>query len=280
MVKAYYLLTKPGILIGNIITAIGGFFLVSKGDINPWLLFATLLGLACVMASGCVFNNYLDRVADEKMERTKDRALAKGEISIRSALVFAVMLGLAGAFVLSVSTNLLTLSIALGGFFVYVVLYTIWKYKTTHATLIGSIAGAAPPVVGYCAVSNCFDTGAFLLFLVLVLWQMPHFFSIAIFRQEEYAAASIPVLPIKRGMHATKVQMVLYIVAFMGACALLTFFGYVGYLFLAMALVLGAAWLYLCVQGFKSSNDKLWARKMFRFSLVVITFLSIMICVN
>lgn len=279
MVKTYFLLTKPGIVIGNLITALGGFFLLSKELHNPWLLSTTLLGLGCVMASGCVFNNYIDRFADEKMERTKERALAKGEIPLKNALLFALSLILFGTLVLMYGTNFLTLLVALGGFFVYVVLYTIWKYKTRHATLIGSIAGAAPPVVGYCAVSGRLDMGAFLLFLFLVLWQMPHFFSIALFRKEEYAAASIPVLPIARGVHRTKVQMLLYIVAFILSAALLTFAGYTGYAFLALSLLLGSAWLALGIRGFKAKSDKVWAKQMFRFSLVVITFLCTLICV-
>ena len=280
LIKTYFSITKPGILFGNSITAIGGFALVSKGHLDPWLFLAMLAGLSLIMASGCVFNNYIDRIADEKMGRTKKRALAQRSIPLKNALIFAVLLGLSGTFTLASYTNILTVSIALAGFFVYVVAYSIWKYRTEHATLIGSVAGAVPPVVGYCAVSNSFDLGAFILFMIVVLWQMPHFFAIAIYRQHEYAAASIPVLPIKRGIHVTKVQMVLYLVAFIAAAFALTLFGYTGYAYLAVAALLGAAWLWFCIKGFKAQNDKLWARKMFLSSLVVIITLSLMISLD
>jgi protoheme IX farnesyltransferase len=124
--------------------------------------------------------------------------------------------------------------------------------------------------VGYCAVKGSFDLGALILFLMIVLWQMPHFFAIAIYRLEDYAAASIPVLPIKRGMFATKVQMLLYTLAFVAVSCMLTFFGVAGYSYLFVALFLGSVWSYLCFKGFRAANDKLWARQMFSFSLIIV----------
>lgn len=268
--RTYCLLTKPGIIMGNAITTAGGFALASRGSFNFLLFLATLIGISLVIASACVFNNYIDRVADEKMERTKNRALAKGAISSRSAILFAIVLGFMGIFTLSFFSNILALGIALFGFFVYVVLYSFSKYHSIHGTLIGSIAGAVPPVVGYCAARNSFDSGALILFVMIALWQMPHFFAIAIYRLKDYAAASIPVLPLKKGMHATKIQMTYYIIAFTGVACTLFAFNYVGYAFLIVASILGLAWLMLCIKGFKSNNDQLWARKMFIFSLVVV----------
>jgi heme o synthase len=272
MIKVYYMLTKPGIIVGNIITMTGGFTLASRGYINYSLFFATLIGLSLILASAGVFNNYMDRAMDAKMARTKNRALARGIISIQNAIIFAIFLAFAGLIVLALYTNLLTVVVALAGLFIYLVLYGLWKYHSFYATLIGSIAGAVPPVVGYCAVSNRFDGGAFILFLIVILWQMPHFFAIAIYRLEDYAAASIPVLPIKKGMYATKVQMLLYIIAFMIAALMLTITGYTGSLFGIIITLLGLIWLGLCLNGFKidKAHDKLWARKMFFYSLVVI----------
>jgi protoheme IX farnesyltransferase len=275
--KSYCLLTKPGIMIGNVITTAGGFALASRGRIDVWLFLATLLGICLVIASGCVFNNYIDRDADQKMERTKNRALAKGVISTHSAIVFAIVLGVLGTLCLAFFTNLLATAIALVGFLVYVVLYSFSKYYSIHGTLVGSVAGAIPPVVGYTAVSNRLDLGAFILFAIIVVWQMPHFYAIAIYRLKEYTAAAIPVVPIKKGMKATKIQMLLYIIAFIAVSLMLVVFGYVGALYLLTALVLGLAWLGLCIQGFYAKNDRLWARKMFIFSLVVIMGISIAI---
>ncbi|MGA8165602.1 MAG: heme o synthase [Waddliaceae bacterium] len=278
--KTYCLLTKPGIILGNIITMSGGFALASKGNIDVGLFLATLAGLALVIASGCVFNNYIDRDFDEKMARTKHRALVMGLVSTRQAMVFAIVLGVFGALFLALFTNLLTVMIALLGFFVYVVLYSISKYRSIHGTLVGSIAGAVPPVVGYCAVSNCLDAGALIVFTMIVMWQMPHFFAIAIYRLEDYLAASIPVLPIKKGIHRTKIHMMAYILAFMIASFLLTVFNYTGYTYLVIAALLGIAWLCLCVQGLNCDNHQHWARNMFLFSLVIVVVQCLIIPFN
>ncbi len=280
MIRTYYMLTKPGIVLGNVITTSAAFALASRGHMQPWLLLATVLGLSLIMAAACVFNNYIDRHHDEKMERTKNRALVTGVISLRNALLFASTLLFLGTLLLVLYTNPLSVGIALLGFFVYVVMYSVWKYKSTYGTLIGSVAGAVPPLVGYCAVSNRFDLGAFILFAILVLWQMPHFYAIALYRLSEYTAAGIPVLPVKRGGHVTKVHILLYIIAFTIACASLLFFGYTGYAYLTAALVTGVWWLILAIRGFKAADDQLWAKGMFRFSLIVIMALSVMISLD
>jgi heme o synthase len=266
----YYLLTKPGIIFGNLVTVAAGFLLASKGVIDFWLFFATLAGLAFVMASACVLNNYIDLQIDKKMERTKNRQLVRGLISEKHAIIFASFLGLLGGVILFVFTNLLTLAIAGVGFFVYVVLYSLWKGRTIYGTAIGSIAGAVPPVVGYCAVSNRFDLGAFILFAMMVLWQMPHFFSIALYHFNDYKAAKIPVLPVEKGVLRTKIHMAVYIPAFIFAAILLTVFNYTGYAYMIVAIVIGLIWFALCLQGFKSTNDKAWGRQMFYASLLMI----------
>lgn len=270
----YYLLTKPGIILGNLVTVAAGFSLASRERIDFWLFFATLIGLAFIMASACVLNNYIDRQVDQKMERTKKRALASGLISGYHAIIFAIILGVIGNLILLLYTNFLTVMVASIGFFVYVILYSLWKCHTIYGTAIGSIAGAVPPVVGYCAVSNRFDIGALILFMMMVLWQMPHFFSIAMYHFEDYTAAGIPVLPVKKGKLRTKVHMVLYIFAFILTAMMLTFFDYTGYVYLMIAMSFGLVWLGLCVKGFKSNDDQLWGRQMFRFSLLLITAIS------
>lgn len=267
----YYLLTKPGIIMGNLITLVAGFLLASKGTLDLRLFLATLLGLALIIASACVFNNYIDRQIDRKMKRTKERPLVTGSISVSNAIIFAILLGILGYALLFLYTNILTVIVASVGFFVYVFLYSLWKCRTIYGTAIGSIAGAVPPVVGYCAASNRFDMGALILFAMLVLWQMPHFFAIAIYHFDDYTAAEIPVLPIKKGMMITKIHMVLYIIGFILTAVLLTFFDYTGYLYLIVTACLGLAWLGLCIKGFQSNNDQLWGRRMFHLSLVLIT---------
>jgi protoheme IX farnesyltransferase len=273
----YYLLTKPGIILGNLFTVAAGFLLAAKGSIHFPLFFATLIGLSTIIASACVFNNYIDRHLDKKMERTKSRPLVKGLIPLQKALLFATFLGIVGCSILIVYTNFLTVLIASLGFFVYVILYSMWKGKTIYGTAIGSIAGAVPPLVGYCAAGNHFDMGAIILFAIMIFWQMPHFFAIAMVHFKDSSAASIPALPIQKGIYRTKWHMVCYIIAFIISCASLTWFNYTGYLYLFGAMVLGLAWLSLCLKGFKSDNNQLWARKMFHFSLVMILGLCFMI---
>ena len=270
--RSYFLLTKPGILMGNALTVVGGYFLASSSSFNPLLFFATVVGLSLLIASSCVCNNVIDRKADAKMARTKRRAIASGQISISLALVFALILGGTGAFLLSFFTNLLTLSIALFGFLIYVLPYSFLKYYTSYGTLIGSVAGAVPPVVGYCAVAEHLDLTAALLFVILVLWQMPHFFAIAIFRMNDYAAAKIPVFSIAKGIPRTKIQILLYTIAFLFISPTLAIFGKAGFVYLALSIGLSLGWVYLAIQGFKpNTNDLQWARKIFAFSLLVIT---------
>lgn len=280
MMKTYYMLTKPGIILGNVITTAAGFALASKGHFDYLLFIATMTGLCFVIASAGVFNNYIDRVMDAKMERTKNRPLVTGVISSKKAIVFGTVLGTIGLLILGFFTNLLTVLIALSGFFVYLVLYAFWKYHSFYGTIVGSVAGAVPPVVGYCAVSNQLDLGALLLFMILVLWQMPHFFAIAIYRLDDYKAASIPVLPLVKGFYITKIHMALYIVAFTVTALLLTLTGYTGNLYFIVVALLGLAWLGLCFNGFKITNHIVWARKMFILSLIVIMTLCVMIAVD
>lgn len=271
----YYLLTKPGILLGNLVTVTAGFLLASKGHLHFGLFLATLLGIAFIIASACVFNNYIDRQVDSKMKRTKQRPLVTGLITGKHALIFGTILGILGGATLLLFTNFLTFLIAAVGFFVYVVIYSMWKGRTIYGTAIGSIAGAVPPVVGYCAVSNQLDAGAWILFAMMILWQMPHFFAIAMYHYDDYFAAKIPVLPIVKGMMRTKIHMFLYILAFMITSSLLTLFHYTGMLYLGSALFVGLIWLGLCLQGFrKQENDRLWGQKMFRFSLILIAIIS------
>lgn len=269
-VKSYIELTKPGIIMGNVITAFGGLTLASKGHINFMLFLMTLLGLSLVIASACVCNNFIDRDLDKKMIRTRNRALAKGTISIDSAIQFAMLLGIAGVAILFTFANLMATVAALIGFCVYVLFYSFSKYLTPACTVIGSIAGAIPPVVGYCAVTNRFDLCAVLIFLTIVFWQMPHFYAIAMFRLRDYSNASIPVLPVKKGMLTTKIHMVLYIVAFTFVSSLLSYFKYTGIAYLVITLVVGVAWLAYSIKGFKCKSDAFWARRMFLFSLIVV----------
>lgn len=244
-------------------------------------MIATLIGVSLIIASGCVFNNFIDQDIDKVMERTKNRVLAKGLISGKIAIVFAIVLGILGVLVLYFFTNHLTVRIALGGLFVYVVVYSLWlKRKSVHGTVIGSISGSIPPVAGYCAVTNSFDLGALILFLILSFWQMPHSYAIAIYRLNDYKNAGIPVLPVKKGIPTTKIYMLIYIILFIVAILMLSFMGYTGYIYFTVVAALGLRWLWICIKGFHTYDDRIWARKMFIFSIIIITLLSIMMSID
>jgi protoheme IX farnesyltransferase len=152
--KQYYVLTKPGIIYGNLFAAIAGFFLASRGDVSITLFIATMLGLSCIIASACVCNNIMDRKIDAKMMRTKRRALATGIITPFQAIVYGAVLGLVGSAILIYFVNLLAWGVAILGWIGYVVVYGIAKRITSYATEIGSIPGAMPPVVGYSAMNR------------------------------------------------------------------------------------------------------------------------------
>jgi len=227
--KRYLLITKPGIIMGNLISVLGGFFLAANGSQSLQLLLMTLMGVSLVIASGCVFNNYIDRDIDGLMERTRNRVLVKGLISPRASLIYASLLGVAGVVLLGQINGLAALLGGLG-FVVYVGLYSLWlKRRSVYGTLVGSLSGAMPPVIGYCAVRGEFDSGALVLLLIFSLWQMPHSYAIAIFRLRDYQAAGIPVLPVLRGIRVTKDHMLGYIIAFALAALMLTGTGYAGY---------------------------------------------------
>lgn len=281
MIKLYLNLTKPGIIFGNLISVTGGYFLAARGEFELPLFLATLAGVALVIASGCVFNNVIDRDIDVKMERTRNRALVRGLVSPRVALVYATALGLAGFALLYWGANPLAALFAGLGFFVYVVLYSLYlKRNSVYGTLVGSLSGATPPVIGYCAASGQFDMGGAILLLIFSLWQMPHSYAIAIFRFHDYRAASIPVLPVKKGIAAAKRSIVLYIVAFMAAALTLSLSGYAGYGYFAVVATMSLYWLYLASLGYRKGDDNAWAKKQFAFSIVMITALSVMMSLD
>jgi heme o synthase len=279
VVKTYYQLTKPGIVYSNVMTAAAGFLLASNGHTNFALLIYLLAGTALIIASACVFNNYIDRGIDAKMARTKKRAIASGEISARSALTYATILGALGFVILS-NTNWLTVTIGFGAIFSYVVLYGIAKRKTVHGTLVGTVPGAASLVAGYTAVSGKLDAEALILFLIMVAWQMPHFYSIAMYRLKDYKAAEIPVNPIVRGMKNTKFQIICYIFVFLLACSALSVFGYAGLTYRVVMIIVGTYWLWKGIKGINARDDSKWARGMFGFSLLTLLVFSTMISLN
>jgi len=268
---AYYTLAKPGIIYGNSIATIAGFFFASSlsDSFHLTSFLATIIGTALVIGSSCVVNNCLDRNIDSRMMRTQRRSLVSGEISLTHAIIYATILGLVGLATLLLFVNLLTALTGIFGYFFYVVVYGYAKRHTPFSTLIGSIPGAVPPLAGYVAVTNVIDSAAIILFLILTVWQMPHFYAIAMRRKEEYATANLPVLPVVKGDKITKQHIFGYLIAYVCVAPLLTFTGYMGYTYLVVSLIIAVYWLVVALRAW-SLPPTHWAKKVFFASLFVL----------
>lgn len=280
LLKKYYHLTKPGIIRGNLLNATAGFLLASRFQVDLWLMAAVLAGTSLMVASGCVFNNYLDREIDKKMARTKKRALVIKTVSVRNALIFAAVLGLLGFAVLALWTNWLVVLIGLVGYIDYIILYGYTKRHSVHGTLVGAVSGATPALAGYCAVTGHIDSAAVIIFLLYSAWQMAHFYAIAMYRYDDYKRAGIPVMPVARGMLAAKMQTLIYIAVFTAVTSLLTAYHYTGYVYLVVMVGTGVAWFIRGVQLFNGQDDKLWGKKIFLFSLIVVLVMAVMLALG
>lgn len=275
--RDYYVLMKPGIIRGNLLTAIGGFFLGLSGGVLWGTLAALLVGMSLVIGASCVFNNYLDRNIDKHMSRTKTRALVSGRISGRAALTFGTLLAVVGFAMLLLWTNWLTAVMGLIGFVTYVGVYTPAKHRTPYATLVGTIPGAIPPVAGYTAASGRLDLACVLLFIILVCWQMPHFYAIAIRRLDEYKAADVPVWPAVYGFAATRRQMLTYMILLTISTPLLTVSGYTSWVFAVAMLLFSIGWLHKGFRDPAPENQQTWAKSVFLYSLVMLPLLAVLL---
>ena len=278
--RAYVYLTKPGIITGNFITTLGGFLLGAKGAIQIFPLLGVLTGMTLCIGCACVLNNYIDRDIDTHMQRTKKRTAIIKLIPTRNALIYAFFLGITGVSILFMLTNFLVLLVSMVGFIFYIGIYPYTKRKTIYGTQMGAISGAVPLTAGYLAATHRLDLGALLLFLILVIWQMPHFYAISIFRLKDYAKAKIPALSVKHGVKTTKIYIVFYIVLLGVLFDSLTFFGIskLTYLLVMKACIL--IWFFTCIQGIWTQDDDKWAHKVFGFSLITLLVFSLMISLD
>ena len=269
--RDYLQLTKPGITVSNMMTTFAALWLASFGFPDWKLAILTMLGTALVIMSGCALNNYYDRDLDGKMKRTMNRALVTGRISPRTALSLGILLLLAGLLVLAVGANPLAAVWGLVGHIFYVLIYTPLKRVTTLNTVIGGISGAAPPVIGWVAVTGTMDYAAWLLFLILFLWQPPHFLALAMMKTEDYSAGNLSMLPVVKGFAETKRQMFLWGAVLFPASLLLFLHANVGYLYLIVMGIMGLVYIVLLYQGFSAKDDLAWAKKLFGYSILYLT---------
>jgi protoheme IX farnesyltransferase len=271
--RDYYALTKPGVVQLLVFTAIVGMFLAVPGMV-PWdALIAGSLGIGLAAAAGAVVNQILDQRIDAQMARTRNRPLPGGRIGERDALAFAMGLGLAGIAVLVLFVNVLTAALTFASLIGYAVVYTVYlKRATPQNIVIGGAAGAAPPVLGWTAVTGTVDPHALLLFLIIFTWTPPHFWALAIARRSDYERAAIPMLPVTHGVEVTKSFVVYYTILLVLVTVLPYITGMTGPLYLFGALLLGAGFLYYALQlKLKPREDSPMAT--FRYSIAYLAAL-------
>ncbi len=277
---AYYELTKPRVVALIVFTAIVGIFIATDGMVPlPVLIFGGL-GIGLSAASGAAFNHLLDRRADRIMARTSGRPLPTGSVRTGPAVMFALALAVVSVVLLVTQINVLTAVLSFASMIGYAVVYTVWlKHATPQNIVIGGAAGAMPPVLGWSAVTGVVSSDALLLFLIIFCWTPPHFWALALYRRDEYAAAGIPMLPVTHGERHTLLQMVLYTVLLIAVSVLPFATGMSGGMYLLGALILGGIFLAYVVRLFRRYSDSL-AKQTFGFSIQYLAMLFALMLVD
>jgi protoheme IX farnesyltransferase len=271
--RHYLELTKPKVVALITFTAIVGTLLASPGWPPLDALILGNLGIALASACAATINHVLDRRIDEQMARTRGRPLATGQLKEAQALTFAAVLGLASMAILAFLVNRLTAVLTFASLIGYAVIYTVWlKRATSQNIVIGGAAGAAPPVLGWTAVTNHVDPHALLLFLIIFVWTPPHFWALAIARRDEYAKAGIPMLPVTHGVEFTRLHVLLYTVLLFIVTLLPFLTRMTGLIYLAAALVLNAGFLYYAFALKITAREELPMR-VFKFSVTYLMWL-------
>jgi protoheme IX farnesyltransferase len=271
--RRYLELTKPRVVALITFTAIVGTLLASPGAPPLEALVWGNLGIALAAACAATLNQVLDRRIDEQMARTRARPLPTGQLSERQALMFAAVLGVSAMTILAFLVNLLTATLTFLSLIGYAVIYTVWlKRATSQNIVIGGAAGAAPPVLGWAAVTNGIDPNALLLFLIIFVWTPPHFWALAIARRDEYARAGIPMLPVTHGVAHARLQVLLYTVLLVVVTLMPFLTRMSGLIYLAAALLLNARFLYYALALKISAREELPMR-VFRFSVTYLMWL-------
>lgn len=271
--KSYYELCKPKVVMLIIFTAVVGMFLAVPGMV-PWqpLVFGTI-GIGLAASSAAAINHYLDQRYDAKMARTKGRPLPHGDLNGTQVLGFAFTIGTIAMVLLVFFVNELTAFLTFLSLIGYAVIYTVYlKHATPQNIVIGGTAGAAPPVLGWTAVTGTIDPHSLLLFLIIFIWTPPHFWALAVARRDEYAKADIPMLPVTHGAEFTRLHIVYYTVLLILVSLLPYLTGMSGALYLVAAIGLGLWFLYYAVLLKKTADDVI-AMKVFKVSIIYLMVL-------
>jgi protoheme IX farnesyltransferase len=271
--RHYLALTKPKVVALIVFTAIVGTLLASPGVPPLEALIWGNLGIAAASACAATINHVLDQRIDAQMTRTRGRPLPRGRLTEQQALVFAAVLGVTSMAILAFLVNLLTAALTFVSLIGYAVIYTVWlKRATSQNIVIGGAAGAAPPVLGWTAVTGSVDPNALLLFLIIFVWTPPHFWALAIARRDDYARAGIPMLPVTHGVAYTRLHVLLYTVLLFVVTLLPFLTRMSGLIYLGAALILDATFLYYAL-ALKITARQGLPMRVFRFSVTYLMWL-------
>lgn len=271
--RDYFELCKPKVVALILFTAAVGMFLSTEGWVpfNAW--FWGLIGIGLAASAGAALNHWVDQEIDARMDRTSARPLPQGSISGRGAVVFALSLAVLSMLVLVAFVNLLTAALTLASMVGYAVIYTMFlKRSTPQNIVLGGAAGAAPPVLGWTAVTGELHPEALLLFLIIFVWTPPHFWALAIRRRDDYARADVPMLPVTHGIALTKLHVLLYTVLLVIVTIMPFLVRMSGTLYLAGALALGIGFVYYALKLYRSEGDG-YAMKTFGYSIFYLSAL-------
>ncbi|HEX9184491.1 MAG TPA: heme o synthase [Burkholderiales bacterium] len=271
--RAFYALTKPRVVSLIVFTAVIGMFLATPDMVAPRILLAGTLGIALVAGAAAAINCLVEQNVDALMLRTRWRPLPSGQLTTAQTLGFAVVVGGLGLWVLVHYVNALTMWLTLATFVGYAIVYTvILKPLTPQNIVIGGASGAMPPVLGWAAVTGEVTTESMLLFLIVFAWTPPHFWSLALYRIEDYARVGLPMLPVTHGARYTRLQVLLYTLILFGVSLLPFAIRMSGWIYLAAALALGGVFIAYAVRIYLDYSDSL-ARRTFRYSILYLAAL-------
>ena len=276
----YYELTKPKVVLLLLLTALVGMCLASDSWISWKTLIAGLTGIGFLSSAAAVVNHVVDREIDGKMARTFNRPVAKGKVSPQKALIFAALLTVVGYVILELWVNRLTAVLTLAGLLGYAVVYTMYlKRATPQNIVIGGLAGAIPPLLGWTAVTGEIHAHALLLVLIVFIWTPPHFWALAIHREKDYAKAKVPMLPVTHGIEFTKTSILLYTVLLCVVCLLPYLIGMSGLIYLIGSTLLNAGFLYYAWK-LKFTATEQTAMQTFKFSIIHLMVLFVVLLVD
>jgi protoheme IX farnesyltransferase len=271
--RAFYSLAKPRVVLLIVFTAVIGMFLATPAMVPASILVAGTLGIAMVAGAAAAVNCLVEQKIDAVMQRTRGRALPRGDLTSLQTLIFAGMVGGVGLWVLLHFVNALTMWLTLATFVGYAIVYTvILKPATPQNIVIGGASGAMPPVLGWAAVTGEVGTEAMVLFLIIFAWTPPHFWSLALYRVEDYAKAGLPMLPVTHGMQYTRLQVLLYTLILFGVSLMPFAIRMSGWIYLAASVLLGAMFIAHALRIQFAYSDQV-ARKTFRFSITYLAAL-------